>query len=198
MRIALSLALLLSASAFGALDSNRLYWDDPNPAAVKVIRYFVYDESDPVTPLITVDQPKTTDGTVTVMTPISPDLAGRTIYVTAVNDLGLEALPSDRITLSAVTLSPTALRLAFDFVSRTITLTWSDPNPEVFEYVVYQDGVVVARTAEREAVLPLPDSGRPTYTVAAVGFWNEALSAPIQVPALTVPVAVTNLRVAKD
>lgn len=198
MRIALFILLLSLVSALGAAE-HRVAWNDSNPADIKVLRYVIYDTvTTPATVVSTIDSPKTSDGTVTVTAPVDVDLAGRTIFVTAVNDLGLESLPSDALTLPVLTAGPTALRLAFDFTARTITLAWSDPNAETYEYVVRQDGAVVARTTDREAVFPMPDEGRPTYTVTAVGFWNEAASDPIQVPVLTAPVPVTSLRIVRD
>jgi len=196
MRIALSILLLSLVSTFAAVE-HRVSWNDDNPVEVGVLRYIIYDAVNPAVISI-VDSPKTSEGVVTVTAPVSIELAGRTIHVTAVNGLGLESFPSEPLTLPVLTEAPTALRLAFDFTARTITLAWSDPNAETDEFIVRQDGEIIARTTEREVTLPMPDEGRPVYTVTAVGYWNEATSDPIRVPVLTAPVAVTSLRLVRD
>lgn len=208
--IIISLILAVTTHvALAAIDPVvKLGWTDTNAESAKVIRYNVYDASAPTTPLLVVDEPKTTDGSKEITADVTKAFAGKTVYVTAFNALGLESVPSEKLSMPTLSLAPTGIKLAFDFASRTIEVSWT-PSANAFAsgvngYIVYAvtpDNVVeVARTTDAQTVrvsVQFPATTDVEYVVTARGFWGEsAVSEGVAIPSVVVP--VTNLRLLRS
>jgi hypothetical protein len=202
-RLILPLLLTIAATANAALEGLTIAWTDVNAASAQVKRYVVYDIStEPREVFQILDMPKLMDEPRDVQLVLDKSAAGKTLTVTAMNDLGLESDPaSPPVTIPTLAVPPDSVRLSFDFDNRLMEITWEDPNvptAEVQEFVVYRQSDEtweaisrVPATANRLAI-SIPQ-GKETYAVAAYSPWGETVrSISVSTPTLLVP--VTNLR----